>query len=49
MGTGRVQLFDLATDVGEERDLASARGDLVARAVRHMDAAHVPDPAWTVR
>ena len=49
MGTGRVQLFDLATDVGEERDLASARGDLVAQAVRHMDAAHVPDPAWTVR
>ena len=31
------------------RDLAGARGDLVARAARHMDEAHVPDPAWTVR
>ena len=26
-----------------------AREDLVARAVRYMDEAHVPDPAWTVR
>jgi uncharacterized sulfatase len=49
MKTGRVQLFDLASDIGEERDLAAARADLVERAVRSMDAAHVPDPLWVVR
>jgi uncharacterized sulfatase len=48
MGTGPVELFDLAHDVGEETDLAARRKDLVARAVRYMDEAHVPDPAWTV-
>jgi uncharacterized sulfatase len=49
MTTGRVQLFDLTRDTGEEKDLAVTRPDIVARAVRYMDEAHVPDPAWTVR
>jgi len=49
MKTGRVQLFDLSKDAGEEKDLAGARKDLVARAERYMDGAHVPDPVWTVR
>jgi uncharacterized sulfatase len=49
MKTGRLQLLDLASDVGEEKDLAAARPDLVARAARYMDEAHVPDPAWSVR
>ena len=49
MKTGRVQLFDLSKDVGESEDLAAARKDLVARAARLMDEAHVPDPVWTVR
>ena len=49
MKTGRVQLFDLSKDVGESEDLATARKDLVARAARYMDEAHVPDPLWTVR
>jgi arylsulfatase A-like enzyme len=49
MRTGRVQLFDLSKDVGENEDLAAARQDLVARASKYMDDAHVPDPLWTVR
>jgi uncharacterized sulfatase len=49
MKTGPVELFDLMTDLGETNDLAPARPDLVARAVRYMDEAHVPDPLWTVR
>jgi uncharacterized sulfatase len=48
MGTGRVQLFDLSTDVGEAQDLAASRKDLVERAARYMDEAHVPDPRWSV-
>jgi len=49
MKTGRVQLFDLSNDVGEERDLANERKDVAAQAVRYMDEAHVPDPRWSVR
>jgi uncharacterized sulfatase len=49
MKTGRLQLFDLSSDVGEEEDLATASPDLVAQAARYMDEAHVPDPAWSVR
>jgi uncharacterized sulfatase len=49
MKTGRVRLFDLSKDVGENEDLAAARKELVARAAQHMDEAHVPDPFWTVR
>jgi len=49
MRTGAIRLYDLASDLGEEKDLAAARKDLVARAVRYMDEAHVPDPVWTVR
>jgi uncharacterized sulfatase len=49
METGRVQLFDLSSDVGEEKDLAATRPDLVARAARYMDEAHVPDPLWMAR
>jgi uncharacterized sulfatase len=49
MKTGRVQLFDLSTDLGEANDLAAAEPGLAARAARYMDEAHVPDPAWTVR
>jgi arylsulfatase A-like enzyme len=48
METGRVQLFDLAHDIGENEDLAATRADLAARAAKYMDEAHVPDPAWTV-
>ncbi len=49
MKTGRVQLFDLSKDIGEEKDLAASRKDLVARAEGYMDEAHVPDPRWSVR
>jgi len=43
-----VQLFDLSKDVGEVTDLAAGRPEIAARAVKYMDEAHVPDPAWTV-
>jgi uncharacterized sulfatase len=49
MKTGRVQLFDLSKDVGEEKDLAPLRKDLVETAESYMDEAHVPDPRWSVR
>jgi uncharacterized sulfatase len=49
MKTGPVQLFDLSRDLGERTDLAANRPDIVARAARYMDAAHVDDPKWQVQ
>ncbi len=46
-GPGRaIELYDLATDPGESRNLAAAQPDLVARAEGFMKAAHTPDPHW---
>jgi arylsulfatase A-like enzyme len=41
-----IELYDLATDAGEARDLAAAKPELVARAESIMKAAHKPDPNW---
>jgi uncharacterized sulfatase len=49
MFTGRTFLYDLTKDLGEDHDLAARHPDLVAKAIRMMDEAHVNDPAWTVR
>jgi arylsulfatase A len=41
-----IELYDLATDAGETRDLASSRPELVARAAALFQANHTPDPNW---
>ena len=41
-----LELYDLAHDPGETKNLAAARPDLVARAEGYLQAAHVPDPEW---
>lgn len=48
MFTGPVELFDLAADPGESRDLAAAHPEIVSRLVKIMDASHVPSPHWKV-
>jgi arylsulfatase A-like enzyme len=40
----RVELYDLAADPGETRDLAAARPELVAELTALMNLAHVSDP-----
>jgi uncharacterized sulfatase len=45
---GPVELYDLASDLAESRDVAADHPDLVTRAVEMMKRAHVPDPAWKV-
>jgi len=40
----RVELYDLAADPGETRDLSTARPELVAELTALMEAAHVSDP-----
>lgn len=46
MLTGTVELYDLASDIGEEHDIASKHPDLVARATAYMDQSHVPSALW---
>ncbi len=48
MLNGPVELYDLATDLGEAHDLAAQHPDLVARAKAYMDQAHVPSPLWKI-
>ena len=43
----RPELYDLERDPGERTNVASAHPDVVARAERYMEQAHVPAPAWT--
>ena len=49
MLTGKVQLFDLAKDLGEMNDLADKHPDIVKQAIGYMDEAHVEHPNWKVR
>ncbi|GAB6186669.1 arylsulfatase [Thermopirellula anaerolimosa] len=48
MLTGRVELYDLSADIGETKDVAEEHPDLVEKAIRYMDEAHVPHPNWQV-
>jgi arylsulfatase A-like enzyme len=41
-----IELYDLAADPGETKDLAAAHPEKVARAAAIMAAAHKPDPNW---
>lgn len=49
MFTGKVQLYDLAKDLGEVNNLADANPAIVQQAVAFMNEAHVDDPIWQVR
>ena len=46
---GTVALYNLKDDLGEERDLAKEKPELVEKAVAFMDEAHMNDPIWQVR
>lgn len=46
MITGKVQLFDLAKDLGETNDLAAQHPDIVKQAIAYMNEAHVDHPNW---
>ena len=41
-----IELYDLAADAAESKDLAAAKPELVARAAALMKTAHTPDPNW---
>jgi uncharacterized sulfatase len=43
-GNGHIELYDLSTDIGERKNCALQRNDLVQRAAQLMKEAHMPDP-----
>jgi len=49
MLTGKTELYDLATDLGEENDVAAQHPDLVAKMEAIMAEAHVPSPRWVIK
>ncbi len=48
MLTGPIQLYNLADDLGETRDVAAAHPDVVREARDLMNFAHVPSPLWQI-
>ncbi len=46
MLTGPIQLYDLAADIGETRDVAGRHPDIVAKVRAIMVREHVDDPHW---
>ena len=49
MLTGKIELFELSTDLGEANDVAAEHPDLVAKMEAIMAEAHVPSPRWEVK
>lgn len=49
MHTGKVQLYDLEKDLGEENDIAKKNPEMVAELTSMMDNAHTPNPLWQIR
>ncbi len=48
MLTGKTELYDLSTDLGEQHDVADQHPDIVAKMEALMAEAHVPSPRWKV-
>ena len=49
MLTGEIELYDLATDIGEERNIAAQHPEIVQRIRRAMEESHRPAPEWQPR
>jgi arylsulfatase A-like enzyme len=47
--TGAIELYDLASDPGEQRNLAADNPHVVERARRFIERAHTPDSRWTAQ
>ena len=46
---GEVQLYDLESDIGEERNLAADHPEIAADLKARMDREHTPSPDWTFK
>jgi uncharacterized sulfatase len=48
MLTGPIELYDLSSDLAEQRDVAGDHPEVVARMKAIMGEAHVPSPRWQI-
>ncbi|HEU5079174.1 MAG TPA: arylsulfatase [Opitutaceae bacterium] len=46
MLTGKIELYDLSKDLGEQHDIAAQHPEIVARLRADMEEAHVPSPLF---
>lgn len=44
--TGKIELYDVSKDIGEEKDVAADHPDVVAKIEAAMREAHIPSPNW---
>lgn len=49
MFTGEIEVYNLAEDLGEEKNLASDQPELVAKAEELLASAHVSSPLWKTK
>ncbi len=49
MLTGDIELYNLATDIGETDNVAGSHPDQIKKAAAMMDEAHTPHPNWKPR
>ncbi len=48
IGGKKVELYDLATDLGEAHDVAAEHPEIAAKALAILRREHTPSPLWTV-
>lgn len=46
---GRIELYDLTSDIGEQKDVAAEHADIVAKCTRIMDEARTDNEHWPVK
>ena len=46
---GKIELYDLSTDLGETKDLADKHPDVISEMNRLFDNARTPHPIWSLR
>lgn len=44
-----IELYDLATDIGEQRNVAAERSDIVSRIEDYLKTARTDNPHWTLK
>jgi arylsulfatase A-like enzyme len=49
MLTGPVKLYNLKDDLAEKHDLASAKPEVLKKAIKYLDEGHVEDERWPVK
>jgi hypothetical protein len=46
---GRLELYDLENDIGEEHDIADKHPDIVARFEAYLKTARTENPEWPIK